>query len=219
MAKRLLHAGAVGGLELQHGTDQFLGCGMNLGAVGETRARQDNVWGNAEPFELERYLPEQHLVQQDSQSPAIYLLIMPLTGPHLRRQVLESPHQGLPPLSGAEHSRIAEVAKLHPVVSVNEHVFRLEVPVDNLGLLAVEVVQCLQGLVEIPRRLLMTKPPLLPQQLEHSQAPSKLQSQINVFRGLKMELQLHDMPVVHRIHNADLTLQLVKPMLLDQSSL
>jgi len=73
-----------------------------------------------------------HLVDEDSQRPPIGSFIVSSSLKHLGGEVLRRPAKGLGDLAIADYLGHAEVGQAHVAVIVHEHVFQLEVAVDEV---------------------------------------------------------------------------------------
>jgi hypothetical protein len=73
-----------------------------------------------------------HLVDEDSQRPPISSFVVSSTFKHLGGEVLRRPAKGFGDLAVPDYLRHAEVGQAHVAVIVHEHVFQLEVAINEI---------------------------------------------------------------------------------------
>mmetsp|Transcript_41808 Transcript_41808/g.100390 ORF Transcript_41808/g.100390 Transcript_41808/m.100390 type:complete len:263 (-) Transcript_41808:47-835(-) len=215
MALRLSDRRPLLGIQTQQLVDQVLCVGVNI------------LWKLQLPLldlvsrlcllrSSKRRLAGEQLKHEHPHGPTIDGFIVPGPLDHFRSQIVQRTAKSCGSGSGLDGLGVAKITKLDAVVAVQQNVLRLEISVDDLRILAVQILQSLQRFVDIPCRLLVPQTFHFPQSGEQFATTGVFQPEVDVLFVLKMEQQLDDVCMLQLIHDADLGNDLVEQLVLHQ---
>mmetsp|Transcript_12092 Transcript_12092/g.25294 ORF Transcript_12092/g.25294 Transcript_12092/m.25294 type:complete len:292 (+) Transcript_12092:263-1138(+) len=150
-----------------------------------------------------------HLVQQHTHLPHVQTFIVTFSTNHFWGQVVWCTAEGGPVGDILQDVRPSKVSKFSVLIFVQQNVFGLDVPVNNLRRLGVQVLQGITDFVKMSSCELTGELAILTEQVEHPAALGKLHSQVHVALVLEAEVKLHDVWMSQASHDVDLPLHLL----------